>query len=154
DVLGVIGLSPDPVAHGEPFGPAMRALRVASDLARARLRGEVERDRGRAIIEAALGAPPTQSEEPEATADARGFRYQYKEIVTRSPRMFELFRRLDKIIHLNVPVLIQGDTGTGKELIARAIHQNSPRKKRRFYAQNCAAIAATLLESELFGYEK
>ncbi|MBI3722535.1 sigma-54-dependent Fis family transcriptional regulator [bacterium] len=154
DVLGVLGLGPDPVSHGEPDGTAMRALRVACDLARARLRGELERDRGRALIEAALGTPPGEGQESEPAADPRGFKYAYKEIVTRSPRMFEIFRRLDKIIHLNVPVLIGGGTGTGKELIARAIHDNGPRKKRRFYAQNCAAIAPSLLESELFGYEK
>src|SRR5689334_15477026 len=61
---------------------------------------------------------------------------------------------LDMVAPVDSAVLIQGETGTGKEVIARAIHEASPRSKNRFVALNCAAIPGTLLESELFGYEK
>ena len=61
---------------------------------------------------------------------------------------------VDMVASVDSAVLIQGETGTGKEVIARAIHEASPRRKNRFVAVNCAAIPSTLLESELFGYEK
>ena len=69
-------------------------------------------------------------------------------------RMEKIFRKLDRVVNLDVPVLIMGETGTGKELIAQALHRSSPRSRRRFYAQNCGAISEGLLESELFGYTR
>jgi DNA-binding NtrC family response regulator len=75
-------------------------------------------------------------------------------MIAQSKQMQELFRVLRSIADTDVAVLIQGETGTGKELIARAIHYNSPRKAKRFVAVNCGALAETLLESELFGHEK
>ena len=93
-----------------------------------------------------------------ATADAppppsrEGFKYDYSMIVGESPKIREVMRYLDHVIDSNVPVLIQGSSGTGKELVARAIHFNSPRKLKKFVAENCAAIPRPLLESELFGY--
>ena len=77
-----------------------------------------------------------------------------EEILTRSPLMEKIFRKLDRVVNLDVPVLIMGETGTGKELIAQALHRSSPRSRRRFYAQNCGAISEGLLESELFGYTR
>jgi len=155
-VLGVIGVVPDPLAQQDADPAAARAFLVGRDLARVRLRADLDRERGRALVEAALGPP--QGEEPddddEPGSDARGFRYRYDEIITRSPRMVDVLKKLDKVIHLNVPVLIYGETGTGKELVARAVHRNSPRRKRRFYAQNFGAFAESLLESELFGHVK
>jgi formate hydrogenlyase transcriptional activator len=62
--------------------------------------------------------------------------------------------KVEMVAPVGSAVLIQGETGTGKEVIARAIHEASPRRKNRFVALNCAAIPSTLLESELFGYEK
>ncbi len=80
------------------------------------------------------------------------FKYDYSAIVTRSPKMYEVFALLDKIIESNVPVLVLGESGTGKELVARAIHDNGLRSNREFVSENCAAIPVNLLESEFFGY--
>src|ERR1700685_775712 len=65
-----------------------------------------------------------------------------------------LLDNVDMVAPVDSAVLLQGETGTGKEVIARAIHEAGPRRKNRFVALNCAAIPSTLLESELFGYEK
>ena len=86
--------------------------------------------------------------------DSLTFRYNYNSIVGRSPAMAKVLHTLDRITATNLPVLIAGESGTGKELVARAIHFNSPRAKRPFVSENCAAIPATLFESELFGYVK
>ena len=72
----------------------------------------------------------------------------------RSDAMQSLRERLDKVASANVPVLIQGESGTGKDIIARMIHGFSPWKTGPFVKVNCPAIPGTLLESELFGYEK
>jgi len=75
-------------------------------------------------------------------------------IVGQSPAIRAVFQRLARVAPTESTVLITGESGTGKELVAHAIHINSPRADRPFVAINCAAITETLLESELFGYEK
>jgi two-component system, NtrC family, response regulator len=75
-------------------------------------------------------------------------------LITRDPAMQRVCRQLEKVAGTNATVLLLGDSGTGKELLARALHKQSPRKDQRFVAINCAAIPDNLLESELFGYEK
>ncbi len=73
-------------------------------------------------------------------------------VIGNSPPMQEVVERLSRIAPTDATVLIAGDTGTGKELIAQAIHQNSPRKNRPFVGLNCAALSEHILESELFGH--
>jgi two-component system NtrC family response regulator len=75
-------------------------------------------------------------------------------ILTKDPQLMRLCRNVERVAPTNATVLLFGETGTGKELFARALHDLSPRKKARFIALNCAAIPETLLESELFGYER
>jgi two-component system response regulator AtoC len=72
----------------------------------------------------------------------------------RSPGMLVVHKRVEKICQANVPVLVCGDAGTGKEIVARWMHCRSPYKDGQFVKVNCAAIPGSLLESELFGYEK
>lgn len=77
-----------------------------------------------------------------------------KSIIGRSAAMKKVFDLLEKAVQSNITVSLTGETGTGKELVAKAIHYNSKRKNRPFVAVNVAAIPSTLIESELFGHEK
>ncbi len=76
------------------------------------------------------------------------------DLIGSSPKFRAVLRDVDRIAPVDSAVLIQGETGTGKEVIARAIHVASPRRNQRFVALNCAAIPSALLESELFGHER
>ncbi len=79
-------------------------------------------------------------------------RYRFEGIIGRSPAMRELFVLLETVSAAASTILVTGETGTGKEVVARAIHHNSPRRAQRFVALNCGAIPETLLEAELFGH--
>ena len=105
-----------------------------------------EADRFRDLLEA---VPDGLFEfENEAGGDA------FEEIVGRSPALKQVLGDVETVAPTSATVLILGETGTGKELIARAIHRMSPRRNLPFITVNCAAFPAGLLESELFGYER
>ena len=80
--------------------------------------------------------------------------YRFDNLIGESPAMQAIYHLLEKIIQSTVTTLLTGETGTGKEAIARAIHYNGPRKNSRFVSTNCGALAEHLLESELFGHRK
>ena len=81
-------------------------------------------------------------------------RYQLDDLVGQSDAMQRVYQLIERAAKSDIPVLVQGETGTGKGLAARAIHYNSARKDQRFFSQNCAAFSPELLQSELFGYKK
>ncbi len=93
-----------------------------------------------------------QKEELESVRDRLRTAYDYDNIVGESDAMKEVFQTLDRVIPTDLNVVIEGETGTGKELAARAIHYNGPRKEEPFLAVNCARFSENLLESELFGH--
>src|SRR5499427_9869454 len=79
-------------------------------------------------------------------------RYRFEGLIGKSPAMKRLLQLLETISGTNSTILITGETGTGKEVVARAIHHNGPRRLQRFVALNCSAIPESLLEAELFGH--
>src|SRR6185295_15938820 len=79
---------------------------------------------------------------------------RFSDIIGESNAMKEIFRQLEKVIDTRATVSIEGETGTGKEVIASAIHYQGKRRDKLFVAQNCAALPESLLESELFGHKK
>ncbi|MCS6898560.1 MAG: sigma 54-interacting transcriptional regulator [Myxococcales bacterium] len=84
----------------------------------------------------------------------RGLRFAYDEIVGSSEALEQALRVVDRVAPTEIPVLITGETGVGKELFARAIHRYGPRSGKRFLSENCGAIPPTLLETTLFGHAK
>jgi DNA-binding NtrC family response regulator len=103
---------------------------------------------GRALRERAL------QDEVAALRQQLGDRYSFHNLLSKSPKMIAVFDLIDRVADTNSTVLIVGETGTGKEMIARAIHESSNRREGPMIAVNCAALPETLLESELFGHEK
>src|SRR5262245_49574334 len=89
----------------------------------------------------------TESENPQST-------FELEDFVGKSSSIHLMFQKLKIVAPTDSTVLLQGETGTGKELVGEAIHHLSSRQKRPFIKVNCSAIPATLIESELFGHEK
>ena len=79
-------------------------------------------------------------------------KYQFKNVIGRTPQMFQVYKTIAKVAHTKSTVLLCGERGTGKELIARSIHYNSQRNNRTFIPVDCASLVETLIESELFGH--
>jgi two-component system, NtrC family, response regulator len=168
-----LGLPPEPDSVTEGFRLLEQTLELAPDTKVIVLTGQ--NDRTNAVRAIGLGAydffaKPFEPELLGLTID-RAFRlYDLQQenhrlqsmrqpnafagLITRDPALLQNCRTIEKVSGTNATVLLLGDSGTGKELLARALHDLSPRRAERFVAINCAAIPETLLESELFGYEK
>jgi DNA-binding NtrC family response regulator len=142
-VLYLDGQSPSPLLQG----PIERLL----DLLAAQAGGALDNARAHRAKAQALEAAEERLRRQRSQDDRRS---GYGEIVGASDAMQEVYRKLDLFAPTELPVLILGETGTGKELVARLIHARGPRAKREFIATNCAGIAESLLESELFGHER
>ncbi|MCL5270297.1 MAG: sigma-54 dependent transcriptional regulator [bacterium] len=104
-------------------------------------------------IERALKLPRLEREN-RALREELGSRYAFESIIGSSTAMRELFDLMNRVVHRDTTILILGESGAGKELVARALHYHGPRSRGPFVAINCAAIPPTLLESELFGHAK
>ncbi len=168
-----LGLPPDPDGATEGLATLQQILALAPDTKVIVLTGN--QDRSHAVQAIAMGAYDFHQKpcEPELLAlvirrafflhglqqENRRMQQSSAEaplagIISRDPGMLKVCRQVEKVAPSSATTMVLGESGTGKEVIARALHQGSPRAKERFMAINCAAIPETLLESELFGYEK
>ncbi|MGA2114596.1 MAG: sigma-54 dependent transcriptional regulator [Bryobacteraceae bacterium] len=105
------------------------------------------------VVAKALEVRALRDENRQLKAEL-GRRYEFDNIVGRSPNMQEIFATIERVAPTRATVLLAGESGVGKDLIARAIHFHSPRRDRPLVKINCTAIPENLMESELFGYEK
>ncbi len=168
-----LGLPPDPDGATEGLATLQQILALAPDTKVIVLTGN--QDRSHAVQAIAMGAYDFHQKpcEPELLAlvikrafflhglqqenrrmQQNGADTPLSGIISRDPGMLKVCRQVEKVAPSTATTMVLGESGTGKEVIARALHQGSPRAKERFMAINCAAIPETLLESELFGYEK
>jgi transcriptional regulator of acetoin/glycerol metabolism len=99
-------------------------------------------------------AKPVQRSDPPPAAVAAGTLSKLSYLDTGDPQIATVIAKVRKVLGKDIPILITGETGTGKELLAQAIHNDSPRRSGTFVAVNCASIPESLIESELFGYEE
>src|SRR5262245_48369544 len=104
--------------------------------------------------EAALDVAAAIRERDGVNGSEPARRTGYAGIIGAAPSMLELYSLLDRVAPSDSTVLIQGENGTGKELVARAIHDRSPRRENRFVITNCSAFNDNLLDSELFGHKR
>ena len=167
-----LGLPPDPDGASEGLATLEQILALVPDTKVVVVTGN--QDRANAVKAVAMGAYDFYQKpfDPEVLGLVveRAFRLRALQqenrrlqqsqdspmqgILTRDPGMLKMCRSVEKVAPSDATVLLLGESGAGKELLARALHQLSPRSAKRFVAINCAAIPENLLESELFGYEK
>jgi two-component system, NtrC family, response regulator len=169
-----LGLPPHPGEPSEGLALLQEILQLAPETKVIVITGQ--NDQGNALKCVALGAydfceKPFQSEvlgliisrayrlselqeENRRLAAVQALKASASGILTRDPQMQKVCRTVERVAATNATVMLLGDSGTGKELLARALHEQSQRRSQRFVAINCAAIPENLLESELFGYEK
>ncbi len=105
------------------------------------------------VVEKALEVSKLRDENRELR-EALGHKYQFENIIGKSQAMQDIFATIMRVAPTRATVLLAGESGVGKDMIARAIHHHSPRKDRPYVKVNCTAIPENLMESELFGYEK
>ena len=105
------------------------------------------------VVAKALEVRALRDENRQLKAEL-GRRYEFDNIIGRSPAMQEIFATIERVAPTRATVLLAGESGVGKDLIARAIHFHSPRRDRPLVKINCTAMPENLMESELFGYEK
>ncbi|PRC90952.1 PEP-CTERM-box response regulator transcription factor [Solimicrobium silvestre] len=168
-----LGLPPDPDGSSEGLAILQQVLSMAPDTKLIVLSGN--QDRQNALKAIAMGAydfhqKPCDPEMLNLVIQRAFFLHALQQenrrmlqnqaaspmagVITRDPAMLKVCRNIEKVGPSSASVMLLGDSGTGKEVLARALHQLSPRQDKRFMAINCAAIPENLLESELFGYEK
>jgi two-component system response regulator HupR/HoxA len=133
----------------KPWEPADLKITVKQAAERFHLVRENQR-----LVKDLAAAHEKLKDEYESLKKAARDKYSFSEIVGKSPAMLKVFALLEKVSDSTVTVMVLGETGTGKELVAKAIHFNSARRDRKFLAQNCGALTDSLLESELFGHKK
>ena len=158
-VLGSLYL--DHRKNADAFDPnAIDALQTLADLAavaieNAQMFEDLEKQREVLAERASRLEKRLEEADLQGQGDAdAGLKYRYAPIVGRGMAMMTMLRSLDRAMDRSLPVLIQGETGSGKELVARALHANGLFRKGPFVAENCAAISPMLLESEMFGHVK
>ena len=137
--VAVLELPPE---HAGPEDVGLLVAALEDEIRRAERRGR--------------GAASDDVEPASADEDHEGpvHGVKFEDLESLSPRMHALFELLPRVARSESPVLIVGETGTGKELVAAAIHRQSKRRDREFFTVNCGALTETLLESELFGHER
>jgi len=143
---------PEVIALGSP-GTVSRAVEAAQAGAFYFLEKPLTRDGLVDVLENAFGRMRERAEHQQLKEQVRG-QYSFANVVGQSKSMKELFELIESVAASEANILIQGENGTGKELIANAIHHHSDRVRGPFIKINCAAIPHDLIESELFGYRK